>query len=203
MKLYIAGPMRGLPEFNFPAFHEAAAFLRAAGCEVVNPAEHDLEMYPDLPSWPGYADGNIAICPQFDAAATLAWDLQQVAECDAVAVLPGWQNSSGANLEVSLARLLNKQLIDARTGQPWSETVFEEAERIVNGARRWNYGTPLLNHSRTAAMWSAYLGIPVNARDVCILNILQKCSRDRNAPIRDNEVDIAGYARNMELVGHE
>lgn len=39
MKLYIAGPMTGLPDLDFPAFHEAAAKLRAQGHEVINPAE--------------------------------------------------------------------------------------------------------------------------------------------------------------------
>jgi uncharacterized protein DUF4406 len=39
VKIYISGRMSGLPEFNFPAFHKAAADWRAAGWEVVNPAE--------------------------------------------------------------------------------------------------------------------------------------------------------------------
>lgn len=38
-RVYIAGPMTGLPDFNFPAFHAAAAAWRAAGWEVFNPAE--------------------------------------------------------------------------------------------------------------------------------------------------------------------
>ena len=39
MKMYLSGPMTGMAENNFPAFHDAAAKLRAGGHEVVNPAE--------------------------------------------------------------------------------------------------------------------------------------------------------------------
>lgn len=39
MRVYIAGPMTGLPEYNFPAFHAAAKAWRDAGWEVLNPAE--------------------------------------------------------------------------------------------------------------------------------------------------------------------
>lgn len=77
--------------------------------------------------------------------------------------------------------------------------ILDEAARIVDGPRRADYGTPMENHSRTAALWAAYLGVPITPRQVCMLNILQKLSRDAHAPKRDNLVDVAGYARNAEL----
>ena len=79
-------------------------------------------------------------------------------------------------------------------------TIFEEAEEIVQGARQKFYGAPDENHGRTAIMWSAYLDRTVTAEDVCMLNILQKVSRGRHSLTRDTLVDIAGYARNIEII---
>ena len=82
---------------------------------------------------------------------------------------------------------------------PVFDSILAEAAAVVDGPRRADYGTPAENHGRTAALWSAYLGVPIAARDVCMLNVLQKVSRDRHGVKRDNLVDIAGYARNAEL----
>ena len=71
-------------DFNYPAFHRAAAKLREAGHHVESPAE------------PGQVDG-------------WAWSdyvrrgLVQMLGCDAVAVLPGWHLSKGAFIEVTTA----------------------------------------------------------------------------------------------------
>ena len=83
---------------------------------------------------------------------------------------------------------------------PEQKTVLQEAEEIVDGARRESYGTPKENHTRTAEMWSAYLGIEISARQVCMLNVLQKVSRDAHKAGRDHLVDIIGYVRNIELL---
>jgi hypothetical protein len=85
------------------------------------------------------------------------------------------------------------------------KTVLQEAEAVVED-RRASYGDPAENHARTAAMWTEYLGrrlqfpATITAHDVCMLNALQKISREANAPKRDNLVDIAGFCRNAELV---
>lgn len=86
---------------------------------------------------------------------------------------------------------------------PDDTTVLEEAEAAVMGARRNDYGHPADNHQRTADLWSAFLGVQISARDVCWMNILQKASRDHHAPKRDNVVDAAGYARNIELIAEK
>lgn len=77
-------------------------------------------------------------------------------------------------------------------------SILSEAANIVDGDRQQTYGTPLENHTRTAKLWSAYLGIEITPRNVCMMNILQKVSRDRFKPGRDHLVDIAGYAENAQ-----
>ena len=68
------------------------------------------------------------------------------------------------------------------------------------------YGHPNENHGATADMWSTYLNrkfgtkIQLDARDVCMMNVTQKVSRDANRPKRDNLLDIAGYAENAERI---
>jgi len=111
MKLYLAGPMRGYPEYNFPAFHAAAAELRAQGHEVFSPAERDLN-----------EDG---FNPKTDEAKPLRYymlfDLPAVLKSDAVAVLPGWEKSTGAKLEVHVARVCGIPVLWAETFDPVSE----------------------------------------------------------------------------------
>jgi len=79
-------------------------------------------------------------------------------------------------------------------------SILAEAAEIVDGDRQRHYGPPEENHGRTAALWAAYLGVDVSAADVCALNILQKLSRDRHVAKRDNLVDVAGYAENMDRI---
>jgi hypothetical protein len=90
------------------------------------------------------------------------------------------------------------------------ENILQEAQRIVHGPRRDEYGTPLQNHTRTANFWNEYLGkrcpgIQLTAEDVCYMNILQKVARKVTTDkiTRDGIVDIAGYAANIELVMDE
>lgn len=86
-------------------------------------------------------------------------------------------------------------------------SILEDAIVAVGGARLEDYGHPLVNHTRTAALWTAYLREritgEVTAEDVCFLNILQKVSRSMAQSERvkeDTLVDIAGFAENVERI---
>lgn len=106
MRIYVAGPMRGIPEFNFPAFNAAAATLRAMGHTVFNPAEKDNERHgTDI------SKGNATGCEKeaakahgFDLRVALGDDLRWIcAEADAIALLPEWEKSKGATAEHATA----------------------------------------------------------------------------------------------------
>lgn len=86
-------------------------------------------------------------------------------------------------------------------------TILDEAARVTSTERNDAYGAPRVNHGATAEMMSGYLSrkygcrIPFDADDVCVFNILQKVSRLAHSPRhRDSLVDIAGYARNVEML---
>lgn len=98
MRLYLAGPMTGRHRWNFDAFEDATAALRARGYSVLSPAEMDLAegFDPDAP---------VAEFTEEDGHAAMRRDLQAiVSRVNAVAVLPGWDDSKGASLEVAVAR---------------------------------------------------------------------------------------------------
>jgi hypothetical protein len=94
LKLYISGPMTGLPDYNRPAFHAEAARLRALGFEVENPAEVKLE---GGATWLQY----------------MRIDLKMLLDCDAIVMLEGWHRSLGANIERRLAVSLGLKVFNA------------------------------------------------------------------------------------------
>lgn len=109
MKIYLAGPMRGLPEFNFPAFHAAAAVLRDMGHEVFSPAEKDIEKYGEKLLNPSGSEDEAATNVGFSLRQALGMDLEWIcAHGEAIALLKGWERSSGANAEFFTARALGQ-----------------------------------------------------------------------------------------------
>lgn len=82
-RVYIAGPMTGIPGHNFLSFRMAAAQLRSAGYEAVSPVEINCEENAPTKPW--------NVCMRNDIAALMT--------CHRVALLPGWEKSRGALLE--------------------------------------------------------------------------------------------------------
>jgi len=91
-RVYLAGPMTGLPEFNYPLFHAVAARLRELGHTVLNPAENPV---PPCGSWQGY----------------MRMALAQLVQCERIVLLPGWTESRGALIERKLAQVLGMEVV--------------------------------------------------------------------------------------------
>lgn len=94
--VYLAGPMTGLPDFNFPAFFAAAAVLRDRGYTVVSPAEINTEQ---------------------KLTGTVPWveclrnDIKALCDCEGIVLMPGWEGSKGAHLELHIAHRLGLQVM--------------------------------------------------------------------------------------------
>lgn len=94
MRVYLAGPMSSYPLHNFPAFDAAAAALRAQGHEVVSPAETDRAH--------GFDPSDTVSEKQYGLF--LRRSLKAMLDCEAIALLPGWQQSRGARIEFEVAK---------------------------------------------------------------------------------------------------
>lgn len=108
-RVYIAGPMRGYPELNFPSFFKAEKEWQELGWAVVNPAQMDLD-----DGYDPYKDKDIEV-NGISFTEAMARDLPAVASCHAIALLPGWEASVGANTELKHAIKLGRKVYDAVT----------------------------------------------------------------------------------------
>lgn len=204
-KIYIAGPMTGIKDYNHPAFNHTADSLRRTGFLVRNPAEID------------------------NGSTNKSWDfymrhaLRLLLDSDEVMCLYGWERSRGARLEVTVALTLGMSVwddgkVDGRRitcvppllggkAQPppavekAQETVLQEADRLVAADRQDSYGHPFDDFTRTGKMWAAILDLTeVKPEEVALCMVALKISRECHKPKRDNRVDGAGYFKCLDLV---
>ena len=103
MKIYISGPMSGHVDMNRSAFNAAESLLRRGGYRPLNPVRNGVD----------------EAAPYLEH---MRADLRMLLEADAVAVLPDWERSNGARIEVGLAQSLNMNV------RPLPDFVFDEPE---------------------------------------------------------------------------
>lgn len=100
MTVYISGPMTGQPDFGRKEFNAAEAALRRKGFKVLNPAclPTDLDERSYMP-----------IC------------LAMLREADAAVLLPGWADSTGAQLEMKYAAYIQIPAMTLDEAPAWRE----------------------------------------------------------------------------------
>ena len=90
-RLYISGPMTGMPDLNFPAFLAATKKLRSMGYQVINPVEINDD-------------------PNAKWEDCLKKDIEELMKCNAIVLLDGWHQSKGAQLEMHLAHRVGMEI---------------------------------------------------------------------------------------------
>ena len=99
--IYIAGPMSGKVDHNYPAFHAAAKFLREKGWTVFSPAEINADAIEVDRPW----------------SCCMRKDLAELVKCEVIFMLSGWKESKGATLELHVAERLGMTVIFERVEQ--------------------------------------------------------------------------------------
>lgn len=206
-KAYLFGPMAGLPDWNYPAFHDAADRWREAGWVVVNPAEN--------------FDGRTAL----GRIVYLRKALEQLADPDLTAgiALPRWDTPGHFSIvEAMILRGLGRPIYDADdyastfpvfievgdyvkpafiNGKVQStlgegSSIFKEALLQIDGGRQKDYGSPERCFDQIAKVWSAIVGGTVTAEQAALCMAGMKLVRAANKPDhRDSYVDLAGYTK--------
>jgi hypothetical protein len=204
-EIYIAGPMRGIRHFNFPAFDAAVNFLSDAGWWPISPAALDRQSGFDEKAFPDDYDWIDLKKAGFSLHDAIDRDVQAIKQCKAIYMLDGWENSKGARAEKALAEWLGLEVLyqtppkNPEAQKP--KDVLAEALAITSGDRNASYGPPDQDFRRTADMWSGLFGdmLKDGARfepfHIAQAMILLKMSRQLHQRKRDNWVDAAGYAR--------
>jgi len=99
MVYYISGPMTGIEEFNYPFFNKVAKLLRQSGLDIVSPAETEESL--------GYEQGS----QTWHWGQWMRYALQTLLlKANAIIMLPGWETSRGALLELEVAEACNMQV---------------------------------------------------------------------------------------------
>ena len=200
--------MTGQPGHNYDLFNEVEADLKDCalrGDKVINPARN--------------FDGEKGR-PRSEY---MQLDIRHVLDADKIILLPEWEKSEGAKLEVSVARACGKQFSKAvRAGSTglWNyvpipapsdnndsprASALDEARQLITGDRNAQYGPPTQDFKRTAEMATSFGfrfvghadGSPedLESHHVAIFQMLLKLSRLAWTPQkRDSWVDIAGYS---------
>ena len=191
--VYIAGPMSGLPDHNYPEFNRMATVLEKMGYEVLNPAT--------------IANGDTSKPYNF----YIRESLKMISNASMVVFLNGWEKSKGANLEKHCADCMGIPCYDQSFNLIYDDQSFnliddktmsicQEADNLVSVDRQNQYGHPFDNFSDISVGWNVIAETQnITAEKVGLMFIWAKICREKFKPKYDNILDIIGYAKTVDL----
>lgn len=154
--IYIAGPMTGVPQSNYPAFNACAENLRTEGHAVENPAE---------------TDGGSS---HKDRAFYFRHAVKAVVRCKSICLLPGWGKSLGALTEVLVGwQIGNKMFHDGEKGIEPCELATEVAE--VTAVAVKCVGNSMTSNRKKHSVRSWEKEPPLRHATACAAHALKAC----------------------------
>jgi hypothetical protein len=105
VKVYLSGPISGVPFGNRPAFDDMADRLRANGFDPINPHDVGDALFAEVEQ-ASTNDGQ-ALLDRLTWLDYMRADIKAMMDADAILLLPGWGGSRGACVENKLAALLD------------------------------------------------------------------------------------------------
>ena len=97
IKIYIAGPMRTIQDFNREEFNSAERSLKSKGVYApVNPVTLDKES--------GLTDEELST--RMGLRLIMKRDIEELLKCEQIFMLIGWEKSEGARIEHALASMV-------------------------------------------------------------------------------------------------
>jgi len=107
-KIYIAGAMTGIKDFNFPSFDDARDWIVQCGGVAINPADIDRAFGFEGIGMSG--DHSELGWSKSKLGDVIARDIKALSECDAIYLLEGWESSKGANIELAFALMIDLEV---------------------------------------------------------------------------------------------
>lgn len=98
-KCYVSGPITGIENGNKESFKNAELQLKNEGFEVINPHELHTKEQEETFTWSDF----------------MRSDIKALCDCNFIAVLPGWEKSKGANVEVYIGQKLGMPIVEFET----------------------------------------------------------------------------------------
>ena len=191
-KIYIAGPMSGLPNHNYPKFLSVEADLRDMGYKnILNPAH--------------IANGDTGKIYSY----YIRESLNLIKDANAVVFLNGWQKSKGAQLEYHCSTLMDLKTFDEDYNRFYKneeepvedKTICEIADDLVSSDRQKTYGHPFSNFTDIGRVWGMILDLPdIPPEKVGLMMVGVKIAREKFLPKRDNRIDGAGFFKCVDMI---